>query len=748
MNDISSSLTAFHLTGEKHATGLELPEDVILRPALFGAYRDLSKLRYDFPVVLTNEGTGGRFVVSLKEITDRLLQAIAPEGPVGERLRQQVLGIEQTIRELVAGGRKGTLLSLWDAAQRKMVLRTEKAERNTLKTNLALARTALDCDGQVVGFDYELPGRFMTHVWAISQQIKERRLRTRIERLEQKLSDILRVDYMHSDKARTSDSLKQSVGLSDHDMFDFEAMSQILGTTPVGGPLPLKRRRRICAAREVLQSRLKAISADASGEKNRRTLEKKYVFGNCAKALSAYQDRLPETVELVKAISVAELETENRYSEAKHGPYFNRFSEKSLGPDDVAMFPSYLICLSGGIKSAVEQKALFDILSSDLPFKILVQCDEILEELSAGPGQGLPGLSDHRLASLALGLDDAFVLQAGASNLYRLRTLVRRGMASRAPAVFSVFSGAMKTARDSEDENNGVVPYLIAAAAVEGRAFPCYCYDPGAASDWPARFLLDGNPQADKDWPSHELYYEDMECQRGAEKIVFTLVDFAACDRRCAEHFAPVPAAAWHDEMVPVDEFLELDEGEAATRVPYIWMIDQNNNLLRAVVEDRLIAMTQRRLNHWRILQQRGQPAKTDTRTPPGAPQDDLQQKPPAGAGHAQVDQQAEGKAAAAAAAAAPQETAPPLAAAAPGEAYIDTPRCTTCNECTEINNKMFTYNENMQAYIADLEAGTYRQLVEAAETCQVCIIHPGLPKDQNEPGLEDLVARAEPFNS
>jgi len=164
--------------------------------------------------------------------------------------------------------------------------------------------------------------------------------------------------------------------------------------------------------------------------------------------------------------------------------------------------------------------------------------------------------------------------------------------------------------------------------------------------------------------------------------------------------------------------------------------------------EDRLIAMTQRRLNHWRILQQRGQPAKTDTRTPPGAPQDDLQQKPPAGAGHAQVDQQAEGKAAAAAAAAAPQETAPPLAAAAPGEAYIDTPRCTTCNECTEINNKMFTYNENMQAYIADLEAGTYRQLVEAAETCQVCIIHPGLPKDQNEPGLEDLVARAEPFNS
>ena len=40
----------------------------------------------------------------------------------------------------------------------------------------------------------------------------------------------------------------------------------------------------------------------------------------------------------------------------------------------------------------------------------------------------------------------------------------------------------------------------------------------------------------------------------------------------------------------------------------------------------------------------------------------------------------------------------------------------------------MFLYNENKQAYIGDLKAGTYRQLVEAAESCQVSIIHPGKP--------------------
>ena len=59
----------------------------------------------------------------------------------------------------------------------------------------------------------------------------------------------------------------------------------------------------------------------------------------------------------------------------------------------------------------------------------------------------------------------------------------------------------------------------------------------------------------------------------------------------------------------------------------------------------------------------------------------------------------------------------------------------------------MFAYNTDKQAYIADATAGTYRQLVEAAESCQVSIIHPGKPKNPNEPGLEELLQRAAPFN-
>jgi ferredoxin len=93
-----------------------------------------------------------------------------------------------------------------------------------------------------------------------------------------------------------------------------------------------------------------------------------------------------------------------------------------------------------------------------------------------------------------------------------------------------------------------------------------------------------------------------------------------------------------------------------------------------------------------------------------------------------------------------PDAAAEPAEERPSDEPYIETSRCTSCDECTQISNKMFAYDANKQASIVDPDAGTYRQLVEAAESCQVCIIHPGKPRNPNEPGLDDLIKRAEPF--
>ncbi|HEX9565620.1 MAG TPA: 2-oxoacid:acceptor oxidoreductase family protein [Gemmatimonadaceae bacterium] len=96
-----------------------------------------------------------------------------------------------------------------------------------------------------------------------------------------------------------------------------------------------------------------------------------------------------------------------------------------------------------------------------------------------------------------------------------------------------------------------------------------------------------------------------------------------------------------------------------------------------------------------------------------------------------------------------------PVAAAAPDEsgddlaieAYIESARCTTCNECTNLNGKMFAYNAEKQAYIKDPKAGTFAQMVQAAEKCPVGAIHPGTPLNPKEKDLAKWIERARPFN-
>jgi hypothetical protein len=330
------------------------------------------------------------------------------------------------------------------------------------------------------------------------------------------------------------------------------------------------------------------------------------------------------------------------------------------------------------------------------------------------------------------------VLQSSSASLYQLREQVLRGLAYRGPALFSVFSGA---------NASNLPPYMAAAAAAESRAFPAFTYDPSAGADWASRFSLNANSQVDLDWPSQRLYYEDAESQSVSETVAFTLVDFAACDPRCGKYFAEVPRAKWTADLLPVSEFLTREPKDLTEKVPCLLMVDRDNRLQKVIVNDTLVREARRCVEAWRSLQELGgihnshaarlveQERKVwaEQSRPVAVPED----KPASAAVVA--------PAAPAAAAAAPvvAEAAPERSA---DEPYIETARCTSCNECTQINDKMFGYDANKQASIINPDAGTYRQLVEAAENCQISIIHPGKPRNPNEPGLDELMKRAEPF--
>ncbi len=726
---------AFYLTGKNPGASLDAVDGLKLRPVLFAGYRDLTRLRYDFPLVLL-DGPDAAFVQSLSGLIDGILTQVAG-GDDGERVTKHVLRLEQEIRALVAAGESGALSVLWVKAADRLA-GTDKL----FKDSLGRARAALKTDGEVIDCGAALPVRFLTHAWSRIQQQKARKYQEHIGQLALKLSNILKADFVRSEAGQQAKSLKAAVGGTYDDAFDFEVMSRLLGKGTPKNALPESRRRRIEWAISALESQRFFPLQNGAKKRGEAGKAHSFVFENCIEVLAAIRKRQPEMIELAKAVAIAEFEIDNKYVEARHDSFFREFNENSLDARDLAQFPDYLVCLNADNMQAAENDRLMEILSTGMSVKILVQSDDILAEQ---PHLAL-GKRSKQLANMAMGLNDVYVLQASGSHLFQFRDRILKGLSYPGSALFSVFSGASSPDAD-------IPPYLVAAAAMDSRAFPAYTFDPSAGPNWASRFYLEANSQVDLDWPVQSVAYEDEAHQRVSEKLAFTLIDFVACDRRYAKHLARVPKAKWNGTMIPVGEFLAREPMSIPDKVPCLLMVDADNVLQKVIIDDKLIREANRCRETWHSLQELGGIHNSHAERLLARERktwEEHEQEREVKAGPAVAAPAAAQAAPAVAAAPAATVAIPKPAEAEPepqsDEAYIETPRCTTCEECMHINNKMFVYDANKQAYIASREAGTYAQLVEAAESCQVSIIHPGKPWNANEPGLDELIKRAAVF--
>jgi hypothetical protein len=722
---------AFHLGGMRPRGELDTVDELGLRPALFAGYRDLGKLRYDFPLVLIRDSSGEASVQSLSGLFDGALKEIAAADD-GEKLRKHALRLEHEIRALATECAGASLSDLWDKAAERLSAKNDESFQN----NLNRLRAVLKADGEVVDCDEAMPFRLCHHLWKTVHDQKARRFQDYIGRLIVKLSDILRADFVRSPEGLSAQRLKASVGGAHRDAFDFEALSRLLAGTSPKISLPESCRERVRSLLSVLESQ-RFYPAPSEGDRSSKDAEPYgFVFESCVNAVAAYRERLPKMIELAKAFAMAELEIEGEYNEPKHDAFFANFGTDGLDPGNFELFPDYLIRMRAADMRAADNDTILEAFAAGLRAKVLVQTDDILEPSPIVGGNLAFGLRSKQLANTAIGLSGFYVLQSSSSNLLRFRERLYRGLTYPGPALFSVFSGA---------SGNGFPPYLNAAAAMESRAFPAFVYDPSAGSDWATRFYLADNPQADLDWPVHGFAYEDEAHQRIFENLAFTLIDFVACDPRYARHFARVPRAKWNGSMVPACEFLAPEPKGLSDKVPCLLMVDRDDMLQKVIVDDKLVREARRCTEMWHSLQELG-----GIHNSYAARQVAQERKAWEAQSQPAAEARGNGHAPASVAPAAPIA---PAAAPAPAEPekssddpYIETPRCTTCNECTQLNDKMFAYDANKQAFIANLDAGTYRQLVEAAESCQVSIIHPGKPRNPNEAGLDELLKRAEPF--
>ena len=594
------------------------------------------------------------------------------------------------------------------------------------------------------------------------------------------LEDILHADFSHSEAARSPRHLRESLGTAGDDV-DVDAMSHLLANTQRDSGLPAGRRERIEALLETL-TRIQPVFDARHATQEGAPARYDTVFGDCAAAMQEERGRSALMTECFRAVRMARLEIQNRYQPELHDTFFNGFNEYYLSDEERGLCPPVLLHLTDDAFSHAEVGVLLGILNATAPIKVLVELRTLYRAAGAAGQPEIRLNGAARLASMAVALNQAYVLQAPLSHVHALRAGLLDGLRYSGPALFCVYA---------PDADNGTAgaPYLRAAAAAESRFFPVLGFDPSRGESLAERVDIAQNPQPATPWPVASFAFRSPAGDEATTEIAFTPADFLFCDRRFAGHFWTVDATRWHDSLTPVHEYLEMGE-KAAGRIPYLLTVDRDGRMGRTVVTRPVIEAALQCRAFWRGIQEAGGIDNSFVKRALEMERERLTREKEREVETieknylAQLDQDVseltreivqriasqllggEGMSFSVSPGAMPARaprSAPaapvdvPAAAAAIVEAeeeavsfddpYIDTPLCTSCNECTQLNNRMFAYNGNKQAEVKDASAGPFGDLVRAAELCPVHIIHPGKPKNPGEAGLADLVARAAKFN-
>jgi pyruvate-ferredoxin/flavodoxin oxidoreductase len=477
-------------------------------------------------------------------------------------------------------------------------------------------------------------------------------------------------------------------------------------------------------------------------------------------AMGVFEGHMAKMAEGFKAIRLAELELKGEYNAATHEPQFARFNWQDFSDDELRLCPPVVAVGGDGAMYDIGFQNLSRMLMSGRPIKVLVLDTQVYSNTGgqactsgfvsqvsdmAPYGKRQHGKTEERkeISLIAMAHRTAYVLQGSVAHLTHLIEGFIEGMNSRRPALFNLYATCQPEHGVADDAT-----FRQSRLAVDARAYPLVRYNPDAGDALHAGLSLEGNPAPEDDWVRYPIRYLDDDGKEATLDTALTFADFAITEGRFRKHFKKAPRATWNDDMVPLVEFLEAAPDERAGRFPYIWALDDDRHLTRVLVSQELVHACEERRRFWRQLKGiAGLDRQVDTAGIAQAAREDMAQKLTqslmalaasggATGGLTEALSRAPGDrpAATAAAGAAPADYEP---------VWIDTPQCTACDECTEINPRIFAYNDEHKVVVRDARGGPYKDIVRAAEKCTAGVIHPGTPFNRSEPGLEKLMQRA-----
>jgi ferredoxin len=791
--DYIDTLRRFHYGEPAAAKATEAPAGALL-PALLNPYRDASSIRYQYPLYLAPADAPADAALAVP-LTDHLAQGIESFslGPDSARvLRDNLPWFERYLRQQLTGPDPVDAQALFDRAATALDqhLGLKNSNRESLQADLGSLRETIAPGSQFLGYGPGAPLHLLVHTIRHRDRRGREALQGRIGESRRALEALLQVEKAKSGEAPAGETAAQHL--------DTSLLSSMLEKRSHGSvTMAPERRARIEQALEALRAwddnpvlvRLIGKLANPWFD-DQDDIDVTASDDPCASASDTFAAEAGRFARLFAALRIAKLEKDGNYNPAVHDSWFADFDWQAFSDQELQSVTRVVALVSADHLAGDGLPSFSRLLGSRRPVHV-ISWVRAYDNPAVGPGEGPFDAYRFELAYFGVGHRQAVVAQTSAARHEDMLAGFECALGGNRTSLHLINRGTQTRA-----EQPILDPWFVASAALEGRAHPFLLVNPEAGDRAAQRVSFDGNPQADQDWPVETLQYEGSDGEQKEMSLAFTFADYALLMPALHEHFRMVPAGYEADELVTVDAYLEADSEMAERLVPFVWAIGEDGKLIRLAVSRALVFACRDRLNYWhtlqelagvhnfyveaaveRVLEDARAAAEVEREELLKAHAEELDSVRTEAAGEAMgqlVDvlmgadlsgmvgesSLATMPAANAAADAAPAEEATTEEAApAPepepeeeeelsfDEPWIDTAACTTCDDCISINKMMFAYNDDKQAILKDPRAGTYADLVEAAETCPAKCIHPGKPLDPNEPGLDELIARAEPYN-
>jgi ferredoxin len=803
------AVRCFHRGEPSTTIDLATPSEDFI-PALMHPFRDASGLRHDYPLLLypPTAKDEERLVAPVADVLRETLARIAPDEDEARILKDNLPRLERHLREAshrvprpydaVEATRDAA-----DAALSALKLRKEHAEQ--LRTEVDRLLEALPDDSRLLGLGPHTSLHLFIHTARRKALLRRAALRRKVLTLRTRLHDLLLINLGKQPEGRQAKALVEMVGDTGAEHVDPEALGRLMGPSRGARPMADERVERIERAIEALEEFLsredrglvRVVQHDQVPAAWRTDDAEWHTVATdtvCHEAAALFDRTARTWSKVFAAIRIAELDLADGYDPTRHDSLIQAFDWEVFSREELLALPP-IIALETADRLAGEGMLCISRLQlSGRPVAVIVIVQPAMN----------PGIPEHRdqlmgwrfeMGYRGISHRESIVHQTAAVRPEHMLAGYERSLDSTRASLHIIASG-----ETTEHESPPLGAWLHTSAAIEGRAHPLFHYDPGLGTSWARRFDFAGNPQPGSDWPVYELPCRASDGSEQTLELAFTFADYLLLESQFHAHFRVLPDAFDGGELIPVNDYFALSMNEALRHVPYIRAVDGSGQLHRLAITRHLAFACRDRLGFWRILQELAgvrnehvELAVTEERArlerafaeerakleeQHAAELDDVRRNaaseamqrlaqklmntdvdalaaqtiaparpaPPAKSAASPEAPTAEQEA--------PEEAAeaPPEPAAeeedeGPQEPWIDSILCTSCNDCLNINNRLFVYNGNKQAVIGDPSAGTYKQLVEAAEKCPARCIHPGTPLNADEPDLEDLKQRAKKFS-